>query len=449
MPNALSQVERATRGTPFEGRLWLVGGAVRDDLLGREHPPDLDLLVEGDALAAARLLWDRKVAAHPPVVYPRFGTAMVSVAGVNLELATARRESYDPASRKPSVRPATLEEDALRRDFTVNTLLHNLHTGELRDPLGLGLNDLKAGVLRTPLDAAATFRDDPLRMLRAVRFAHHLAFRPAEGLYEAIRGERERLRIISQERIRDELLKMLGGPDPVGAMRDLMDVGLLEEFAPEFMPLVGLEQGRYHCEDGWDHTLTVLGLAAELSPTLEVRLAALLHDIGKPATRFVDEHGNTRFLTHEVVGAEMAEAMLRRLRVPGDLADPVVLLVRHHSRLGTAPTFTPTAARRLLRDLGEWVDPLLLLVDADQRAHRTATPRCDLDSVRRVLHEVRQATPRETLRSPLSGEDIIAATGLAEHEIDHRYEVTGHVLDADRRPRGGWARDRPPERCAR
>src|SRR5579862_3952750 len=243
MHPALAAIATATSGTAFEGDLWLVGGAVRDALLGRMHHNDFDLVTRGSSEELAQLLFDRRISSIAPVTYERFGTAMVEVGEIRIEIVTARRESYDPDSRKPNVEPATLDEDARRRDFTVNSLLKNLHSGALYDPLGTGLDDLKAGVLRTPLDPGETFHDDPLRMLRAVRLRWQLGFTPADGLYESIKREAARLKIISAERIRDELIKMLSLTSAADALSELMDLELIHQFAPEFEEMRGVEQG--------------------------------------------------------------------------------------------------------------------------------------------------------------------------------------------------------------
>lgn len=405
MSDALDRIAQVTRETPFEGCLWLVGGAVRDELLGKDQGADFDIVLESDALAFAKFLWDQKLSDIAPVVYPRFGTAMVRISGTDMELVTARRESYDSESRKPDVEPATLEEDAQRRDFTVNTLLRNIHSGELRDPLGTGLRDLNDKVLRTPLDPVATFYDDPLRMLRAVRFRWKLGFEPAPGLYESITSEADRLRIVSEERIRDEWLKMLLLPDASKAMQDLMDLGLLKRFIPEFETMVGVEQGSYHHLDVWHHTLLVL----ENTPKGDVvrALAALFHDIGKPSTRFIDEEGNTRFFGHESVGAEMTRKILQRLKFSNEGVEEVALLVRNHMRLGSMKEFTPSAARRLLRDMDGEVDRLLDLVEADTASLRPGVKQLDLEPIRQRLAEVSMSTPRSTLESPLTGKEIM------------------------------------------
>lgn len=410
MHPAIRAVRQATLGTPYENQLWLVGGAVRDKLLGKPEPVDFDIVMEVDAIGLADYLWEHHVSEIFPVVYPRFGTAMVRVEGSTIELITARRESYADESRKPDVEPATLEEDARRRDFTVNTLLENVHTDELRDPLGTGKQDLQAKILRTPLSPEATFYEDPLRMLRAIRFKQQLSFQWAPGIESAIEKEAGRLVIISEERIRDEWCKMLVLPGASESMRDLLRTGLLEQFAPEFLDMVGVEQGTYHHLDVWDHSLLVLDNAGPGNLTLA--LAALLHDIGKPGTRFIDDEGNTRFFGHETLGAQMTWRMLQRLKFSNEQIQPVVQLVRNHMRLGSMPEFTPAAARRLIRDMDGEVEDLLSLVDADTRALKPGLHTLDLAPIRSRLQEVGKVTPRSTLESPLSGEEIMALLGI-------------------------------------
>ncbi len=384
---------------------------MRDELLGIPHEADFDLVLQGSSKELARFLYKQKVSSIPPVTYERFGTAMVQVEGAQIELVTARKESYAEDSRKPSVEAATLEEDALRRDFTVNTLLQNLHTEQVLDPLGRGLDDLKAKVLRTPIDPVATFHDDPLRMLRAVRFRWKLGFEPAKGLYGAVKAESARLKIISGERIRDELVKMLSQPTASKALRDLMQLGLLDQFAPELPPMVGLEQGPYHHLDAWDHSLLVLDNAG--SDDLVLSLAALLHDVGKPETKFTDEKGRIRFFGHEEAGAELAEHLLRRLKFPVKEIDDVCLLIRNHMRLGSMPDFSASAARRLVRDLGDQLPRLLALIEADRAAHKPGVPHPDLVKIRSLVEKVQVDTPKEVLDSPLEGGEIMELLNIS------------------------------------
>ncbi len=408
---ALEAVAKATKGTQFDSQLWLVGGAVRDELLGASQDNDFDIVLEGDSLAVVDLLWKKGISKIPPVTYPRFGTALVMVEGANVEFVTARKESYEEGSRKPDVEPATLLEDALRRDFTVNTLMRNLHTGEVCDPLGRGLDDLGAKVLRTPREPEQTFFDDPLRMLRAVRFRWKLGFEPVVGLYDAIQRESQRLEVISAERIRDEVVKMLLHPTASHALRDLMELELIDQFAPELREMEGIDQGRWHHLDVWEHTLLVIDNVPQ-PRTLTQVLAALLHDVGKPRTWSCDADLNIRFFGHETLGAEMAEQILRRLKFSNEEILPVTLLVKNHMRLGSFEKLSTPAARRLMRDMGPQLDDLLTLVEADAASLRPGVRAMDLKPIREKLEKTRFETPVESLHSPLTGEEIMELTGL-------------------------------------
>lgn len=434
MHPAIVRIAQETLGTPFEGDLWMVGGCVRDELLGLAHTADFDLVTRGDSAALARVLYDRGASEIPPVTYERFGTAMVRVEGADIEIVTARKESYDETSRKPNVEPATYQEDASRRDFTVNTLMRSVHSGELWDPLGQGLNDLRDGILRTPLEPRATFYDDPLRMLRAVRFRWKLGFPPAPGLYDAIRDTRERLRIISEERIRDEILKMLALPMAADCFQDMMDLGLIEIFAPELLPMVGCEQGNFHHLDVWNHSLLVLRNAGPGDPILA--LAALLHDVGKPETYQLDDKGAIRFFGHEAVGASMTRRILRRLKFSVKEIEQVALLVKNHMRLGSAREFSASAARRLIRDMDGELERLLQLVEADANGLKKGVKVLDLTLIRQRIEEVGKATPRAKLDSPISGDEIMRLTGLEPGrkvgEIKNR--LTELVLDGELSP---------------
>jgi poly(A) polymerase len=407
---ALDRIREATHGSKFENQLWLVGGAVRDELLGRPVSGDLDIVTELDAMELVAFLIQAGIVEGEPVTYARFGTAMIRVERSTIELVQARKESYDSQSRKPSVEQATLLDDAKRRDFTANTLLKNIHTGEPLDLLGRGKGDLTAKILRTPLDPKATFFDDPLRMLRAVRFKWKLGFEFADGLAEAIQEEVHRLNVVSAERIREEFEKILLGSNPDLALADLMDLGLLRQFLPEFVAMKGVDQGHFHHLDVWDHTLLVLKNAS--TNDLVLALGCLFHDIGKPATRSIDEQGATRFFSHETVGAEMAKQMLVRMKFSNSTAEEVSLLVKNHMRLGSWASPTPSAARRLVRDLGEHLDSLLDLIEADTKSLRPGVNVMDLASIKTLIEQVRTITPASELESPLSGEEIMAEMGL-------------------------------------
>ncbi|GIV20707.1 MAG: CCA tRNA nucleotidyltransferase [Armatimonadota bacterium] len=404
---AIDKLRQATRGTIWEGRLYLVGGVVRDELLGRPLPPDVDIVTEQNALELAHWLCAQGVADHLPVTYPRFGTAMVHIDGVPFELVTARRESYSAHSRKPvQVQPATLREDAFRRDFTVNTLMRNLHTGELLDLTGMGLNDLQARLLRTPLDPMLTFEEDPLRAMRAVRFAAQLDFEIEPNTLEAVRKTAYRLQIISMERIRDEFTKLLQAPHAVKGLRLLLETGLLEQFAPELARMQGVAQNQYHLYDVWEHTLKVI---ENLPPdaSLVLRLAALLHDVGKPSTRIEDEKG-VHFYGHQNVGAQIAAYLLRRLRYSNDIVEPVVQLVRLHMRPGEYDySWSDAAVRRLIRDANGLLHELLTLVRADIAASNLAFPKADIDALEQRIRVLTSREDVQRLDSPLSGSEIM------------------------------------------
>jgi len=397
----MALLQRAASGLGVKA--WVVGGYVRDKLLKRPHPnPDV-VVEQGDALAMARRFAEL-AGAPPPVTFERYGTAQVTLPGHLVEFVTARAESYAPDSRKPDVRPATLEEDLRRRDFTVNTLLMDLE-GRIHDPLG-GRADLEAGLLRTPADPLRTFADDPLRMLRAIRFAAELGFNLAPNLIPAMREMRSRLAppVISVERIADELRRMLSSERPKLALELLDEAGLLEVILPEIAACKGVAQSGYHTHDVFGHTLlTVAATPADLL----LRVAALYHDSGKPATA----RGDGTFMGHEEVGATIAREALERLRFAQREIDVVVGLVRLHLR----PVFyrsewTDGAVRRLARDAGPLLDRLMGLARADIAASAYPTPE-KLDELQARLQVV--MTERPSRLAPLvSGEDIMRVRGI-------------------------------------
>lgn len=415
--NALQSLRDATRGTIYENRLYLVGGYVRDKLLGKTAATDdIDLVLEGDAPEVARFLWKKRVASHSPVVYPKFGTAMVHVDGAQIELVTARAESYKEGSRKPHVTPGTLHTDALRRDFIINTFLENLHTGEILDPTGRGRDDLAAQILRTPLDPAQTFADDPLRMLRACRFAAKLGFSIAEETYAAIVAYADRCNAaygISFERIRDELNKTLLAPGASTGLELMRETRLLDQFAPELVALYGVTQNKFHKYDVWRHTLVALENLPPETP-LEVRLSLLLHDIGKPATRTEERNGDVHFYHHEDIGAEIARVLLTRLRYPNETIDAVTRLVALHMRYGAYKTaWTDAAVRRLIRSVGELRRDLFTVARADISACNTDEfIIADLNGLSERMESIESVAHVTTATSPLSGQEIIALLGV-------------------------------------
>jgi poly(A) polymerase len=380
-------------------RAWIVGGYVRDRLLGRPHP-EIDVVVEeGLGLEMARRFAEL-AGAGEPAVFERFGTAQVTVPGHLVEFVSARSESYLADSRKPDVRPATLDEDLRRRDFTINTLLMDFD-GKVHDPLGRGLADLEARVLRTPADPLQTFSDDPLRMLRAIRFAAQLGFELAPELLPAMRTMVDRLvpPVVSVERIAEELRKMLVSESPKVALDLLDQAALLEVILPEVTACKGVQQGGYHTHDVYGHTL----LAVARTPAdLIVRLGALFHDVGKPATAGPDGS----FLGHEVVGADMASRALERLRFAQKEIEAVALLVRLHLRpVFYSSEWSDGAVRRLARDAGAQLQRLMALARADVAASSYPHPE-KLDELASRLEAVLAEKPSR-MAAPVDGEDIM------------------------------------------
>jgi poly(A) polymerase len=387
----------------LDAQAWVVGGYVRDKLLDRPHP-NPDVVVErGDALKLAQRFAEL-AGAGPPVMFERFGTAQATLPGHLVEFVNARAESYAPDSRKPDVRPATLDEDLRRRDFTINTLLMDLD-GKLHDPLG-GRNDLEARILRTPTDPLRTFADDPLRMLRAVRFASELGFAPAPELVPAMRQMKGRLAppVISAERIADELRRMLTSPRPRLALELLDAGGLLEVVLPEVAACKGVPQSGYHTHDVFGHTLLTV---ERVPPDLVTRLAALFHDVGKPSTATPDG----AFPGHENVGAELARSALERLRFSQREVETVVKLVRLHLRpVYYSSEWSDGAVRRLARDAGQVLDRLMALARADVGASAYPEPE-KLDELQARIDQVLSERPSR-LAPLVTGEDVMRALGI-------------------------------------
>jgi putative nucleotidyltransferase with HDIG domain len=383
---------------------WVVGGYVRDKLLERPHP-NPDVVVErGDALKLAQRFAEL-AGAEPPVTFERFGTAQVTLPGHLVEFVNARAESYAADSRKPDVRPASLDDDLRRRDFTINTLLMDFD-GRIQDPLG-GRKDLEARILRTPTDPLRTFADDPLRMLRAVRFAAELGFEPAPDLIPAMRQMKGRLTppVISAERMADELRRMLTSKRPRLAI-ELLDAGeLLEVVLPEVAACKGVPQTGYHTHDVFGHTLLTV---ERVPPDLVLRLAALFHDVGKPSTAT----GDGAFTGHENVGAELARSALERLRFSQKEIETIVKLVRLHLRpVYYSSGWSDGAVRRLARDAGSALDRLMALARADIAASAYPEPE-KLDELQARIEAALSELPSR-LAPLVTGEDVMRVRGIA------------------------------------
>ena len=411
----LQTLRDAVRGTEYEHKLFLVGGFVRDQVMGLSPgKDDIDIVLEGDALALAHFLRRQGAADFEPVVYPKFGTAMVIVKGRDVEIVTARIESYAPDSRKPdSVEAGTLADDAKRRDFTINTLLRSLETGEITDPLGKAFADLDAGIIRTPTDPKLTFQDDPLRMLRAVRFAARFGFTIEPFTWKAVRQSAPRLAIISAERIREEFCKTLMTTRAPAGLELLKDSGLLEQFAPELSAMVGVTQNEFHAYPVWEHTLIALGNLPQ-DASLTLRLATLCHDIGKPPAKGIGDDGRVHFYGHAETGAEITRKLMTRLKFSNDEIAAVTKLVAQHMRIGEyKPLWTDAAVRRLIRDLGPQLDDLFEIHRVDVSA--LSPEHTDISRARELrerMTPIQAAQDISTLTSPLDGQELMARLSL-------------------------------------
>jgi poly(A) polymerase len=391
---------------------------VRDTLLGREGK-DVDIVVVGDGLAFARNVADA-FGRKDIVVFENFGTAMLPYDGGKIEFVTAREESYDSASRKPHVKKASLESDLSRRDFTVNALAASLnrdHYGELHDPFD-GAADLGKKILRTPLAPEKTFDDDPLRMMRAMRFAAQLQFEIAPEAMRAIKKNAERITIVSKERVTDEFLKILATVKPSVGLMWLHTTGLAASVFPELVEMVGVEQRKdYHHKDVFLHTLKVVDNISPATSNLWLRFAALVHDIAKPRTKAFREDVGWTFHGHEDLGARMMKSIFRRMRLPMEQLPYVEKLVRLHLRpmALVSEEITDSAVRRLLFEAGNEIDDLMQLCRADitsQNPQRVARYLKNYDIVIEKMKEVEEKDRLRNWQPPVRGDEIMQICGI-------------------------------------
>ncbi len=403
-------------------RAFVIGGYVRDCLLGRPSS-DIDIVVEGSGIDFAAAVGERS--GRKVSYFRNFGTAMLRFGGDEIEFVGARKESYRRESRKPIVENGTLEDDQKRRDFTINALALSLckeDFGRLVDPFG-GVRDLAAGLIRTPLDPDTTYSDDPLRMLRAVRFAAKLStpeltFRIVPESMESMRRMSERLSILSVERICEELNKMLATPRPSMAFRLMEEGGLLERILPELTALKGVEtvEGRGH-KDNFAHTLAVLDNVASVSDSIPLRWAALLHDIGKAACKRYDPVLGWTFHGHDVIGSKMVPPIFNRLKLPIEEMKFVRKMVWLHMRpiALASDEVTDSAVRRLLFDAGDDIDSLMTLCNADitsKNPAKVARIRSNFELVKQKLVAVEEKDRIRNFKNPITGEYVMAVYGI-------------------------------------
>jgi poly(A) polymerase len=429
--SVLDYLGRIIGNSPYSGKVFLAGGAVRDEIMGKPVK-DIDIVVTVPNGGIEFAEWlTKKVGAYKegsnPVIYPRFGTAKfnlrgvqyngIDLSGVDIESVMTRGEKYEKNSRKPEVVYADLKVDAERRDLTVNSLFKDLVTGEIKDLTGKGLIDIKNGIVRTPLDPDITFKDDPLRMLRAIRFAVKYKWKMPLSLVKALKKNAGMLKTISTERIQDELNKILMTDNPDLGLKLLSFTGLNQFIIPELDACRGVTQNKFHKDDVFDHICEVV---KNTPVDLIARLGALFHDIGKSKTKTEDYNSNTgrlevHFYKHEEVGAQMAQEIMTRLKYSNDQISAVSNIVENHMRLKQAgpegTDISDKALRKFIADVGDNLEPILKVMQADNISHavKASMPNQIVQLARRMKDLSTVATKPKL---PINGNDLMAALGI-------------------------------------
>lgn len=416
---------------------YVVGGFVRDLILQRDNK-DVDVVVIGSGIEYAQKFYELLPPNEAHIAYfKNFGTAQIKYRDWIIEIIGARKESYRRDSRKPIVEDGTLEDDQNRRDFTINSLYMSLNErnyGELYDPFN-GVQDLQDGIIKTPTDPDTTFSDDPLRMLRAIRFAARLNFEIEQQTWDSICRNAYRLEIVSQERITDEFNGMIMGKKPSVAFDLLLKSGLLEQFFPEFVKLLGIEtvDGKSH-KDNFYHTTQVLDQICELTDNLWLRWAAILHDIAKPQTKRFDPEVGWTFHGHEDRGSRMVKGIFKRLKLPLDEKMKYVeKLVAMHLRpiVLSKEIVTDSAVRRLIVEAGDDVGDLLLLCQADITSKNKFKVAKHIENLKLVGEKIQEVLEKDELRNwqpVITGNHILQRYNIVDPK--HIGEIKNHVREA-------------------
>lgn len=409
----VSAIKDFIKGTKWENKVMLVGGCVRDLLMGNE-PNDIDLLIDGDINAGIEFA-NFIGKDHTVVVYPTYGTAMFHFMGEKIECVAPRKEKYKSDSRNPVVESATLKEECLRRDFTINSMYINVSTNEIIDETGLGKKDIENHVIRSTSRPDIIFSDDPLRMLRAIRFSSRFGWEIEKDTFNGILKNTKRIEIITQERITDEINKILLSNNPSMGLQLIYDTGLMQYVLPEFMNIINMNQNKYHFGTVWEHTLSVV---KNTQPILENRLAALFHDLGKYKTVSTDENGNVHFYKHELFSGDLAEEILKRMKYSNKTINAVKKAVIEHMRTKSfgdrCEKVKDKTIRKLQYDLGAYQDLCLDVINADNISH--AKEYCMPNQVKIIKDKINYMNENglgcETIILPVNGNDIMETFSL-------------------------------------
>ncbi len=416
---------------------YVVGGYVRDHYLGRPST-DIDVVVVGSGVAVAEELG--RVLQAKVTIYRTYGTAMLRWQGTEVEFVGARKESYSPESRNPQVEPGSLEDDQRRRDFTINAMAWSLNRdsfGELVDPFE-GMYDLEDCIIRTPCDPEKTFSDDPLRMMRAVRFASQLGFDIDDDTFEGIIAQAHRIEIITKERISVELSKIMASPVPSIGLTLMRSAGLLKYVLPELDRMAGVERrGRHAHKDNFEHTMKVLDNVAKKSDDIWLRWAALFHDIGKPVTKAYDRNLGWTFHQHEAVGSKMIPQLFRRLKLPTN--EPmrfVQKMVFLHMRpiVLSEDMVSDSAVRRLLFEAGDDVEKLMMLCEADITSgndNKVQLYLKNFELVRRKMQDLEERDRVRNFQPPITGDMIMKIYGVPPSSVigEIKEVIKNSILD--------------------